>query len=283
MTSALLTLLLALPQSTATPAAEGAGISIDRTVRLTRIDWLGRRREIHRKETLTIQGGRFSITDHTFGEKLVILTGEKRVRKADVLAGVYSELTFDQIADVRNRVLAGVQDAKARVPGTPGEKELESLLQAYGRFAALPRAELRIRGARREVILNGDRVRLSVEVDPSRPAPPGLFEGLIMIGAFHPEVASKLKDLGGLPVRGTLRYVLFLDRVIERFEVTAVRTGEVPASAFALPEGLKKIPLKGFGPAPERKPAKPAKFERSFREDELDKRDSPLNQDPDDR
>ena len=64
---------------------------------------LGRRREIHRTETVAVQGGRVSITDHTFGERLIILPERKRVLKADLLAGVYSELTFDEIAGVRDR------------------------------------------------------------------------------------------------------------------------------------------------------------------------------------
>ena len=68
-------------------------------------------------------------------------------------------------------------------------------------------------------------------------------------------------------------------RVIERFEVTSSKVGKIDDAAFELPKGLRRIPLKGFGPAPDRKPAKPAAFKQNFREDDLDRKNSPLNRD----
>ena len=167
------------------------------------------------------------------------------------MAGTYSEMSFEEIGARRDRALGGVRETLKRIPGTPEEKKLRTMLEAYGRFEASPKAELRAEGNHREVVLNGDRVRVSVEVDPARGDASGFFRALSSAGAFHPATAKKLVDLGGLPVKGTLRYVLFLDRIVERFEVTAVRRGAVEDSAFEVPEGFKKVPLAGFSPAQE--------------------------------
>jgi len=120
------------------------------------------------------------------------------------------------------------------------------------------------------VILNGDRVRASVQVNETIKAP-GWMEALASIGAVHPSVAEKLRELGGVPVKGTLRYSLFLERVVEQFEATSVQAREVPDAEFELPPGLVRAPLRGFENPPERKLTKPPHLNRSFKEDEVDK------------
>ena len=76
-----------------------------------------------------------------------------------------------------------------------------------------------------------------------------------------------------------MRYVLFLERVVEQFEVSSARSGPVGGEEFDVPPGLKKVPLRGFEPAAERRPPKPARFQRNFKEDEAErppeKKDSP--------
>ncbi len=264
----LLTILLPAAQDGA-----GDGLTVERSVKVTTLDWLGRRREIHRKETVFLQGGNLAVVDRTFGGRLVVRPDLKLLWKADPLAGEYSELAFDEIAAVRKKAFDEVRAARARVPGTPEERELEALLEGFDQFAAEPRVELKAEGARREVLVNGDRVRISAEVDPARKG--GVWEALVPAGAFHPAVAAKLKDLGGLPVKGTLRYVLFLERVIEEFEVTASKPGPPAATEFELPKGLKKVPLAGFGPPSERAFTKPKQFQKGFREDDLDRSKEP--------
>ena len=261
---ALAAVLLAAQEPTPT------GVAIERTVKRTSIDWLGRRQEVQRKELVLIKGSNVAIIDLTFGERLIIRSDKKKLIKADPLAREYAEFTFDEAAALRKQALDDVRAAKARVPGTADEKELDAVLEGFDQFASPPKVELKVSGAQREVILNGERVRASVQVNEQVKAP-GWMEALAAIGAVHPAVAEKLRELGGVPVKGTLRYSLFLDRVVEQFEATAVQAREVPDAEFEVPPGLTRTPLHGFEHPPERKLTKPRHLNRSFKEDEADK------------
>lgn len=236
---------------------EGA-ITFERTVRLTLTDTLNRRREIHRRERVAVRGGDLAVIDLTFGERLVIRGDKKRILRIDPLGGTYSEYTFEEAAAIRKAALDEIESAKARVPGTADEKELEGILEGFDRFAKPPAVELKSSGEDRQVLLNGDRVRFSARVD-GKVRGPDPFAALAAAGAFPPGMEEKLRDLGGLPVKGTVRYVLFLDRVVEQFEVTAVKPGEAADADFELPPGLAKAPLRGFERPPERPPAKDGK------------------------
>ena len=239
---------------------------------VTCLDWLGRERKVQRRESVLVKGSNLAVTDLTFGEKLIIRTDQKKVLLADPLGGHYSEYTFDEVAAIRKAALDELRSVQGRVPGTADEKEIGRILEGYDQFTAAPTVALAAAGTRREVTLNGELVRLSVEVDPRVPST-GTLDALAAIGAFHPAVAEQFRNLGGLPVKGKVRYVLFMDRVAEEFEVTSVKVQEVPDSGFDLPKGLTKVPLKGFGRAPERKPPKPAEFKRDLSED-VEKKDN---------
>jgi hypothetical protein len=246
------------------------GLVVERTVKRTSIDWLGRREEVQRKERLLIRGGNLAVIDLTFGERLIIRTDRKRIWKADPLARTYAEFSFEEMAARRKAVLDEIRASKARVAGTSDEKEIEDLLQGLDQFASPPEVELRSTGAQRELLLNGDRVRLSVQVNDKLRGP-GWLEPLAAAGAFHPFVAQKLKDLGGLPVKGTVRYALFLDRVVEQFEVTSTQAREISDAEFELPQGLTRAPLRGFElPAP-RAFSVPPPLKASFKEDDADR------------
>jgi len=250
--------------------AAPTGVAIERTVRRTTIDWLGKREETHRKELVLIKGSNLAIIDLTFGERLIIRTDKKKIWKVDPLAHEYAEFTFDEAAALRKAALDDVRAAKARVPGTTDEKELDAILEGFDQFAAAPKVELKTTGAQNEVILNGDRVRASVEVNPKVKAP-GWVEALAAVGAFHPAIAEKLRELGGVPTKGTLRYSLFLERIIEQIDVTAAQAREIPDAQFDLPPGLIRAPLKGFEHPPERKLSRPPQLRQTFKEDEGEK------------
>jgi hypothetical protein len=246
------------------------GLAIERTVKRTTIDWLDRRQEVQRKELLLVRGPNLAILDLTFGERLIIRGDLKKVWKADVLAGEYAELRFDEAAALRKAALDDLRSARARVPGTPEEKELDRVLEGFDQFAQAPQVDLKASGPQRDVIVNGDRVRLSVQVNEKLQAP-GWMEALSAVGGFHPAIAGKLKELGGLPVKGTIRYALFLDRIVEQFEVTATQPREISDAEFELPKGLVRTPLKGFEAPAERKLSRPPTVNRSFKEDEGEK------------
>jgi hypothetical protein len=250
------------------PAANG--VAIERSVKRTSIDWLGRVQEIQRKELVLVRGGDLAIIDLTFGERLIIRSGQKKILRADPLAREYAEFTFDEAAALRKAGLDEIRAAKARVPGTDDEKELDAILLGFDQFAVEPQVELKASGLQREVIVNGDRVRVSVQVNEKLRAP-GWLDALSATGAFHPAVAGKLKELGGLPSKGTLRYAMFLDRIIEQFEVTSAQPREIPDSDFELPKGLVRAPLKGFEKPPPRVLSKPPALRQSFKEDDGDK------------
>lgn len=265
MKSLLLSVLLLAQE----PAANG--IAIERTVKRTSIDWLGRREEVQRKELLLVKGGNLAIIDLTFGERLIIRTDRKRLWKADPLAREVAEFSFEEAAARRKAGLDEIRAAKARVPGTPEEKELEDVLQGFDQFAAEPQVELKASGAQREVLVNGDRVRVSVQINDKVQAP-GWLDALAATGAFHPAVAAKLKDLGGLPSKGTLRYALFLDRIVEQFEVTSAQPREIADAEFEVPPGLTRTPLRGFEPTPPRALSVPPALKPSFKEDDADRK-----------
>jgi len=248
------------------------GVAIERTVKRTAIDCLGRREEVQRKELLLVKGGNLAIIDLTFGERLIIRSDLKRLWKADPLAREVAEFSFDEAAARRKAGLDELRAARARVPGTPDEKELDDVLQGFDQFATPPQVELKSNGLQREIIVNGDRVRVSVQVNDQVQAP-GWLDALAATGAFHPAVAEKLKTLGGIPAKGTIRYALFLDRIVEQFEVTSVKPREIADAEFDLPAGLVRTPLRGFEPLPPRKlSTPPAGLKPSFKEDDADRK-----------
>ena len=265
MKLALMSLLLLLQE----PAVNG--VAIERTVKRTSIDWLGRREEIQRRELLLVKGNNLAIIDLTFGERLIIRTDRKRIWKADPLAREVSEFSFDEAAARRKAGLDEIRAARARVPGTSDEKELDDILAGFDQFAAAPQVELKATGAQREILVNGDRVRLSVQVDEKIQAP-GWLEALAATGAFHPAVAEKLKGLGGIPSKGTIRYALFLDRIVEQFEVTSAQPREIADAEFEVPAGLTRTPLRGFEPLPARALTTPPALKPSFKEDDADRK-----------
>lgn len=234
-------------------ATDPEGFVVERAVQRTVIDTLGRRREVHRREVIRLQGSDLSVTDLTFGERLIIRPGQKRLWRADTLAGEISELSFDEAARLRKRGLDALRAAMERVPGTEDARELKALLEGLDLFEKEPGVEMDVEGDRCTLIVNGDRVRLSAQVD-SKVRVPGYFAALASVGAFPAPVFEKLKTLEGFPMKGTLRYVLFLDRVIERFEVTSLRRERILDSAFEPPKGLKQVPWGGLEPAEEEHP-----------------------------
>jgi len=136
----------------------------------------------------------------------------------------------------------------------------------------------------REIRLGGDRPGvgisyINVMVDPTLQDALGYFEALAKLGAFNPEVAERLKQLGGFPVRGDVRYTLFFDLVKSNEEVTSAGRADVADAAFEKPEGLSKVPLRSVEQAAWIPPAKPKDFQRSFREDEIDRERNPFRQD----
>ena len=95
---ALAAALLAAPAFAKASAGEQestpTGVAIERTVKRTSIDWLGRRQEIQRKELVLIKGPNVAIIDLTFGERLIIRSDKKKLLKADPLAREYAPLTY---------------------------------------------------------------------------------------------------------------------------------------------------------------------------------------------
>ncbi|HTF56191.1 MAG TPA: hypothetical protein VK661_02900, partial [Planctomycetota bacterium] len=123
----------------------------------------------------------------------------------------------------------------------------------------------------REVRLGETISYINVLVDPSLADALGYFEALAKVGAFHPKVADQLKQLGGFPMRGEMRYALFFDLVKSDEEVTSAARADLTDADFDRPAGLTKVPLAGVDIVERPKPAKPKQFERSYAEDELER------------
>ncbi len=264
----------------------GDDLTLERRTRLVAYDPVDRPREVQRDERLKMQGAKIAIEDLTFGTRFIIRGDKKLVWIADPLAGTYSELTFEQITKRRAEMIAEIVKAKERVAGSDDEKVLANLLAALGEFPSPPRVAVAgnakadgIAGrvcVGKEVMLDGTIQRLNVLVDPTMKTK--YFELMSAIGGYPPAVAQALDQLGGFPLRGTMRYALFMDRVMETFDTTSIKTDAIPEKDFDLPDGLRKIPLAGFEPVAVKKPEKPKDFTRSFKEDDIDRERNPLKE-----
>ena len=264
------------------------GIVLERKVKLVMRDSVDRVREIQRTERVRLQGGSLVIEDLTFGTKLIVRGDKRIVWIADPLAGTCSELSFEQIAKRRQEMIDEILKAKERVAGSTEEKALTDILIGLGEFAAPPKAEVKenaksekVAGATcvgREVVIDGALQRLDVLVDPNLADALPYFDLMAALGAYPAPVTEALKKLGGFPLKGKLRYALFMDRVTADEEVTAIRREKSPAADFELPEGLKKIPLAGFESVDVKKPPKPKEFKAGFKEDDLERPDPPKDE-----
>ncbi len=265
------------------------GFVLERNVKVWAADPLGRLREVHRHERVKYRGGNLLIEDLTFGEKLLIRTDQKSVWKIDPLAGTYSELTFDQVRARQNEVLGEIRAARERVKGTPDDEELKWLLQGFGWFDAEPTLEIRSSGKSasiagrsavgKDLVVNGDTYLFSdIYVDESLPVA-GYFDALGILSTYPEKLKRKFQEIGGLPLRGRMTHVLFLDRARSEEEVLSVTVAAIAETDFAPPTGLKRVPLKGFEKPVPRAVEKPKDFQRSFQEDEIDRKNSPLGGD----
>ncbi len=224
----------------------GNSYTLERRTRFVAYDTVDRMKEIQRDERLKMQGDMLVIEDLTFGTRFIVRGDKKLVWVADPLAGTYSELTFDQVARRRAELIGEIVKAKERVAGSDDEKTLAGLLAALGEFPSPPKVAV-VGNAKadgiagrgcfgKEVTLDGTIQRLNVLVDPTMRT--NYFDLMSAIGAYPPAVAEALGQLNGFPLRGTMRYSLFMDRVMETFDTTSVKIEAIPEKDFDLPEGL---------------------------------------------
>lgn len=279
-------LLLAAMAAWAFQDGGAPGLTVERRVRVVSRDLVNKASEIHRRETVRILGKNVAIDDETFGTRLIVRPDRELAWVIDLHAGTYSELTFDAIRARRRKVLEELAEARARVAGTADAEEIGTILLALGGVdPALP-VEVKDTGRKelvagracvgRELLIGSDIHYIDVVVDPALTEGRAYFEALAAMGGFHPAVAEKLGELGGFPMKGTVRYALFLDRIVSQDEVISVARGPIAEAHFERPADLKQVPLKGFDPDAGPKPEKPKSLEPSFKEDEIDRENNPL-------
>lgn len=266
-----------------------SGFRLERRVRQTMTDLVGRRSEVLRLERVTIDGGNVAIEDLTFGRAWIVRPDKELVWVIDTVAGTYAEATFEAIERRRREVIEELVEARRRVPGTSDEREIGDILIGLGVLP--PEAEVRVHdtgkveqiGGRpcpqKEVRIGKDIAYFSVFVDPSLSGALAYYDVLARAGGLPPKVAEKVKVLGGFPVKGTVRYSLFLDRVVSDEEVLDAARGRVDPEVFERPSNLTRTRLEHFDRPERRMPEKPRQFERSFREDDIDRDRNPFRKD----
>jgi len=246
------------------------GVVLEWTIKWKARDPLNQMREIHRRERITILPDRMRIEDQTFGMTWIIRADLKKVWIIDRLRGELTELTFEAIRKRQKEIMDELTDAAARVPGTKDARWIKRILTGMGRHEKTPKVEVRTSDGERSVVLDGDRHLFRVKIDPKFKEGLAYFDLLAKIGAFPAPVAGKLASLGGMPVRGTLRFLFFSERITAEIETQSITRTEIPMGTFDPPKGLKKVPLRGFGRVPERKAKKPD-FKEPNPEDKKDK------------
>jgi hypothetical protein len=266
--------------------AQTDGLTVERRVRVVSRDTVGKASEYVRTEVVKIQGGKVAIEDVTFGARLVIRPDLALAWVIDVQGATYSELDFASVARRRAQELTNLAEARKRVAGTQDADDIERVLIGLGTYASPPSVAVKDTGREetiagrkctgRSIVVNETDVAFDVLVDPTLADGLAYFDALAAVGGFHPDIAAKLKTLGGFPLKGKVRYALFLDRVFCEEEVTSVARGPVAAADFDLPAKLKKVPLKGFDPDAGPKPEKPKNFAHTFREDDIERDTNPL-------
>ena len=286
MSRFLLAALILLP---GTQDGGANGFMLERRVRLKIADLAGRESEIHRTERIRIRGDRVSIDDETFGRRLIIRPDLGLAWVVDTVDGTYSEVTFEALAKRRVAVVEELRSALQRVEGSTDAGDISDSLLRLGELPAdMPvtvkpteRTEKVLgRDAVGREIRLGDKISyINVLVDPTLEGALGYFEALAKLGAWSPGVAERLKQLGGFPVRGEVRYALFFDLIKSTEEVTSAGRAELVDAVFDLPAKLAKVPLAAVDPAAWTPPAKPKDFKRSFAEDKIDRERNPFRQD----
>lgn len=269
------------------PAA--GGFLLERAVRMRIADLTGRETEIHRLERVKILGTRVSIEDETFGRRLIIRPDLALAWVIDRVDGTYSEVTFEALSKRRAAVVAELRSAMARVEGSSDAGPISDTLLRLGDMPDTTPVTVRptdkvekVAGREavgREIRIGDGISYINVLVDQTFEGALGYFEALAKIGAFHPSVADRLKQLGGFPVRGDVRYALFFDLVKSTEEVTSAARVDLADSDFDRPAKLTRVPLATVDPASWTPPPKPKQFQRSFAEDEIDRERNPFRQD----
>ncbi len=243
------------------------GLELERRVTRVSLDLLGRRQELRRTERLLLRDDALLIQDLTFGERWILRPPEKKIQHVDLLLGQWSELSYERLDQIRRAAFEGIRAARERVPGTADQADLDALLEGFDRFRTEPVVESRDSEGRREILLNGDRLRASFTLEAGVKAP-GWFAALASTGAFPAGVAAALRELPGLPSKGTLRYVFLLDRVVEQFEVVRHTARAVTDAELAVPAGLQKVLMPGVERPEERRPQRPGAVPKDFKEED---------------
>ena len=262
---------------------------LDRTVRQKIADLTGRESEYHRVERVKIRGDRVAIEDLTFGRRLVLRPDLGLAWAIDLVDGTYSEIGFEALAKRRAEACTELRSALRRVEGSADAGPISDTLLRLGELPEGMPVTVRSTGKTakvagrdaegREIRLGDEISYIDVLVDPTLEGALEYFATLAKIGAFHPAVAARLKELGGFPVRGELRYALFLELVKSSEELTSGVRADVPDADFEKPAGLAKVPHPTVDPVAWTRPAKPKNFARSFAEDDLDRERNPFRQD----
>jgi hypothetical protein len=247
--------------------APSDSLVLTRKVRIRITDPVNRATEIQRREELIVGTNHVRIEDLTFGTILIIRLDARDALILDRSLKTYSQVTFDQIAQARKGFLDALRLAKERVKGTADEQDIERVERGFQSYEVTG-SSLDSTGRKekdweeKQLLLNGKIQILRAYLDPTmvREAQT-YFRALNALSCFGEGVRPAMENLPGFPIRGVIRYSLFLDRIESEEEVQSVRREAVGDDRFAVPQGWKRVPLPGIEPDP----APPAKLPEHLR------------------
>lgn len=261
------------------------GLVIEKKSKQIFRDSVNRVKEIHKTEIVKIKGSLVKIYDATFKKAIIVRPDKKLCWVLDMLDQRFSQVTFEEISKYHKELVSEIKMAKDRVKGSSDEKDLDTILIGYREFEKI-NAEVKESGnvqkilnkdcKEKNVLVNKEFSDFTGFVDESIPEYVYYFESLALVGGFKQEVFKAMNKLKGFPIKGTMRYILFEDRVESKDEVIKIERVAIDDKEFEIPEGFLRVPLVPVQKWQPRSIKKPAKFKEEFTEDDIEEKSLPF-------
>jgi hypothetical protein len=232
--------------------------------------WTEKKITILGEETVTKRNVRvcfgkdmLKIEDSLLAETTIIRLDKKLLWLVDTKAKTSVEITFEQIAQARQRTIDDIKTARGHVAGSSEETKLTAVLEALSEYesgepavsAAQPGESREIAGrkAERAIVKLADNVVADIWSSGETSVSTPFLNFFTALQGRATKLADEFAKMDKLPLAGVFRIDCLIEMCEITFEFASAKTAELTEADFTLPEGLRKIDSPVFSP-----PAKPA-------------------------